>query len=78
MDRNINNNITNNQPQHSYLVLNTNNVSSWGGYSNIDVTLQGYVIHEATLQINVSAISGLVASGLFPCFVSSLFSTFCV
>ena len=62
MDRN-NNNITNNQPQHSYLVLNTNNVSSWGGYSNIDVNLQGYVIHEATLQINVSAISGVTASG---------------
>ena len=69
MDRNINNN--NNQIQHSYLVLNTNNVSTWGGYSNIDVTLQGYVIHEATLQINVSAISGLVASGLFPCFCSA-------
>ena len=71
MDRNINNNITNNQPQHSYLVLNTNNVSSWGGYSNIDVNLQGYVIHEATLQVNVSAISGVTTSGLFPCFCSS-------
>ena len=70
MDRN-NNNITNNQPQHSYLVLNTNNVSSWGGYSNIDVNLQGYVVHEATLQINVSAISGITASGLFPCFCSA-------
>ena len=56
MERNINNN--NNQIQHSYLVLNTNNVSTWGGYSNIDVNLQGYVIHEATLQINVSAIIG--------------------
>ena len=69
MDRNINNN--NNQIQHSYLVLNTNNVSSWGGYSNIDVNLQGYVIHEANLQINVSAISGVTASGLFPCFCSA-------
>ena len=69
MDRNINNN--NNQIQHSYLVLNTNNVSSWGGYSNIDVNLQGYVIHEATLQINVSSISGVTASGLFPCFCSA-------
>ena len=68
MDRNINNN---NQIQHSYLVLNTNNVSTWGGYSNIDVNLQGYVIHEATLQINVSAISGVTASGLFPCFCSA-------
>ena len=69
MERNINNN--NNQIQHSYLVLNTNNVSTWGGYSNIDVNLQGYVIHEATLQINVSAISGVTASGLFPCFCSA-------
>ena len=69
MDRNINNN--NNQIQHSYLVLNTNNVSTWGGYSNIDVNLQGYVIHEANLQINVSAISGVTASGLFPCFCSA-------
>ena len=69
MDRNINNN--NNQIQHSYLVLNTNNVSSWGGYSNIDVNLQGYVIHEATLQINVSGISGVTVSGLFPCFCSA-------
>ena len=69
MDRNINNN--NNQIQHSYLVLNTNNVSSFGGYSNIDVNLQGYVIHEATLQVNVSAISGVTASGLFPCFCSA-------
>ena len=68
MDRNINNN---NQIQHSYLVLNTNNVSTWGGYSNIDVNLQGYVVHEATLQINVSAISGVTASGLFPCFCSA-------
>ena len=67
MDKNINNN----QIQHSYLVLNTNNVSSWGGYSNIDVNLQGYVIHEATLQINVSSISGVTASGLFPCFCSA-------
>ena len=33
MNRNINNNVTNTnaQPQHSYLVLQTNNVSSWGG-----------------------------------------------
>ena len=69
MERNINNN--NNQIQHSYLVLNTNNVSSWGGYSNIDVNLQGYVIHEATMQISVSAISGITASGLFPCFCSA-------
>ena len=68
MDRNINNN---NQIQHSYLVLNTNNVSTFGGYSNIDVNLQGYVIHEATLQINISAISGVTASGLFPCFCSA-------
>ena len=32
MNRNINNNnVTSAQPQHSYLVLQTNNVSSWGG-----------------------------------------------
>ena len=68
---NINNNVTNSQPQHIYLVLQTNNTSSWGGYSNIDVNLQGYVVHEATLQINVSAISGVTASGLFPCFCSA-------
>ena len=73
MNRNINNNnnVTNSQPQHSYLVLQTNNASSWGGYSNIDINLQGYVVHEATLQINVSAISGVTSSGLFPCFCSA-------
>ena len=70
MSRNINNNnnVTNSQPQHSYLVIQSNSVSSWGGYSNMDININGYVIHEATIQINTSAITGVTASGLFPCF----------
>lgn len=71
---NINNTVTtNSQPQHSYLVLQTNNVSSWGGYSNIDINLQGYVVHEGTLQINVSAISEVTASSvlMLPCFTTA-------
>ena len=53
---NINNNVTNSQPQHSYVVLQSNNSASFGGYSNFDINLQGFVIHEATLQINVSGV----------------------
>ena len=71
MSKNNNNNVTNSQPQHSCLVIQSNNVSSWGGYTNLDINLNGYVIHEVTLQINTSAITGVTASGLFPCFCSA-------
>ena len=70
---NINNNVTNSQPEHSYITIQSTSIPSWSGYANFDLNVNNYVIHECTLLMNVGPLTGVTASSLLtlPSFCSA-------
>ena len=64
------NEINTNDVTQSWLTVPSQSIPTWGSIINFDVTTIGK-INEIYVVFNMGPVTGITASGLFPCMVSS-------